>query len=83
MPNRMSFNNYDQIRKYAVIKLVSELMYFPENVDINGTDRRIMERAEMTFLKYISRRNVKGQGRKMNIRQLLKIHDLKKIIVRK
>jgi hypothetical protein len=77
----MSFNNYYQIRKYAVINLVSELMYSPENLAMNETDRRIIERAEIKFLKYISRHNIKFQGRKMNIRQILKIYDLNKIIL--
>jgi hypothetical protein len=86
MPNRLSLNNYDQIKKYALIKLVYELMHCPQNVSINETDKRIMERAEIKFIKfikYISRRNVKRQGRKMNIRQFLKIHDLNEMILEK
>jgi hypothetical protein len=48
---------------------------------MNETYRRVIETVETTFLKYISRHNIKNQGSKINIRQLLVIHDLNKIIL--
>jgi hypothetical protein len=65
-----------------VIKLESKLMYSPDNLAMNGTDRRIIGRAEMKFLSYISRHNVKGQWININTREFLKIHNLHKVIFR-